>query len=335
MAVRLAISIGDYNGVGPEVVLRTLADTDLAEVTPVILSDEPVLDFYADRLGIRLPWRRAGSAEEIAGGQINVLPCFSIDGREVRPGELDRHAGACAMASVDRGIALCMEGKADALVTAPISKEAVNMAGYHIPGHTEYLAEQTGADRVMMMLVSGPLRVGLVTGHIPLKEVSSRLSQEELTRSIETMNRSLSADFGIPSPRLAVLGLNPHAGDGGVMGREEIDTIAPAIRAAAERGIAVSGPHPADGFFGSRAHESVDGVLAIYHDQGLVPFKALSFGRGVNFTAGLPIIRTSPDHGTAFDIAGTGEADTGSFAAACELARTLATNRKRRFDEQQ
>ena len=213
--------------------------------------------------------------------------------------------------------------KYDVLVTAPINKDSITQAGFKFPGHTEYLANFANADDVLMFLVADGLRIGIVTGHIPLKDVVIRLNSEAIKSKIALMNESLLKDFGCPTPKIAVLGLNPHAGDNGLMGNEEKNIIIPAIKETNAEGIKVFGPYAADGFFGSGAYKNFDGVLAMYHDQGLAPFKAMSFGRGVNFTAGLPIVRTSPDHGTGFDIAGEGIASVDSMRAAIFSLLTL------------
>lgn len=328
MSVRIAISIGDINGIGPEVVLKTLSGANLEEITPIILSNKHVVDFYARFLNIDLPFSVCQNSSDIKSGAVNIFESYGNETAEVHPGKLSQKSGKLAMLAVEKGISLCLTEEADALVTAPISKEAVNLAGYNIPGHTEFLAEKTGAGNFMMMLVNDKLRVGLVSIHIPLAGVPASINEDTLTNSIKTMDESLKKDFGITNPNIAVLGLNPHAGDGGIIGMEEIEIIAPALRKAQKEGIHVSGPHPADGFFGNRKYKDHDGILAMYHDQGLVPFKTLSFGAGVNFTAGLPIIRTSPDHGTAFDIAGKNLADPSSFTQAFNLAVELAENRK-------
>lgn len=327
-SVRLAISLGDFNGIGPEVVLKTLAEELPDSVTPLLLGSETVLGYYAARIQSSPSWHVCSSPSEAREGEINLLESYSVRETEIEPGEISPLAGRAAMRAVEEGIRICLSGQADGLVTAPISKEAVNRAGYDIPGHTEFLAEKTSADRVMMILVDGPFRVGLVTGHLPVSEVAGRINGPLLAEYLDLMEGSLRDDFGIVDPAIAVLGLNPHAGDGGVIGREESEIILPAVEEAVRRGLNVTGPHPADGFFGQRRHEQYDAVLAMYHDQGLIPFKALTFGKGVNFTAGLPIVRTSPDHGTAFDIAGDNRADPGSFSRAFALAAKLARNRK-------
>lgn len=329
MTLRLAISMGDFNGIGPEVVLKALAGVRLEGLTPLVIGSGEVFDYYASRMDDPPAWRSCDSPSGIREGMINLLECCGPGEEGPRPGEISERAGRAAMQAVKEGIRLCTGDGADALVTAPISKEAVNRAGYRIPGHTEFLAEQTGAERVLMILVSGSLRVALSTGHIPLGKVAERISGQELQEQVALLARSLREDFGIRRPRVALLGLNPHAGDGGVIGSEEIDIIAPAIENASRSGTEVSGPYPADGFFGRGMQQNFDAVLAMYHDQGLVPFKTLSFGKGVNFTAGLPIVRTSPDHGTAFDIAGENRADPSSLREAFGLAAELARNRKR------
>lgn len=330
MSIRIAISTGDFNGIGPEIILKTLSAADLTGVTPIILGARDVFEFYAGRMDISLQAHFATTADAVNEQQVNVLDCFGDREYELNPGQFSLESGKCAMVAVEKGIELCMESKAEALVTAPISKEAVNKAGYDIPGHTEFLAEKSGASDFMMMLVSDSLRVGLATIHIPLSEVSSRITEEVLHHYFQIMASSLESDFGINNPQIAVLGLNPHAGDGGVIGSEEIDIISPAIQNYRRKGTQISGPYPADSFFGNRLYQEVDGVLAMYHDQGLIPFKALSFGSGVNFTAGLPFVRTSPDHGTAFDIAGTNRADPSSFKEAFDLAVHLAQNREKK-----
>jgi len=327
MQKRIVISIGDINGIGPEVVIKSLRKLPLTEVTPIILSSKEVLDFWLDSLSEPMSYHHAQSIGEVKKQQINLLQTYTDKHLTVNPGHFSKQSGKYAMLSVEKGIALCKSEQADALVTAPISKEAVNLAGYNIPGHTEFLAEKTNTSDFMMMLVHKDLRVGLVTGHIPISEVASTLSTDSIKKYIRVMHSALQDDFNIPTPSIAVLGLNPHAGDGGIIGSEEQHIITPAIKDLRAEGLSVSGPHPADGFFGNSKYEQFDGIVAMYHDQGLIPFKTLSFGGGVNFTAGLPIIRTSPDHGTAFDIAGQNKANPSSFVEAFKLATELITHR--------
>jgi 4-hydroxythreonine-4-phosphate dehydrogenase len=216
----------------------------------------------------------------------------------------------------------------DVLVTAPIDKDTINAAGFKFPGHTEYLASMAGTEKVLMFLVSDVLKIGIVTGHVPLKDVAQNITKDRILQKLGMMSESLLRDFGIRAPKIAVLGLNPHAGDNGLLGAEEKDIIIPAVREASEKGIYAYGPYGADGFFGSGAYKQFDGVLAMYHDQGLAPFKAIAFDRGVNFTAGLPIVRTSPAHGVAYDLAGKGNADAGSMRAAIFEAIDIYFQRK-------
>lgn len=328
MSKRIAISIGDFNGIGPEIVLKTLSGLDLAKTTPIILGSEEIVSFYSDLLDLPLSCHVALKSSQLKEGSVNILESYNSVDYTIKPGELTRMGGKCSMLAVERGIKLCLDGKADALVTAPISKEAINLAGYEVPGHTEFLAERTQISDFMMMMVNDGLRIGLSTIHIPLSKVVAHLSEASILRFLQIMSRSLTGDFNIQRPRIAVLGLNPHAGDGGVIGDEEIRMIAPALQKARFNDINVEGPFPADTYFGNRMYERYDGILAMYHDQGLIPFKTLSFGKGVNYTAGLPIIRTSPDHGTAFDIAGQNKANPSSFIQALKLAIELAGNRK-------
>ncbi|MEX2641323.1 MAG: 4-hydroxythreonine-4-phosphate dehydrogenase PdxA [Balneolales bacterium] len=321
----LAVSIGDYNGIGPEVILKTFFPADNLPFIPLVLGHPAILDFY-NPLGT-LPVHYAGTVSAIRAGRVNVMAVDEVAPGDIKPGTITKQAGLLSMKAVEKGIALCAAGEASALVTAPISKEAINRAGYNVPGHTEFLARETNCKAFVMMLVTKSLRVGLVSTHIPLKEVAATITRAAVLQQLTVMNRSLSMDFGLNHPKIAVLGLNPHAGDGGVLGDEETEIIIPAIREASSLNIRSEGPFPADGFFGSRAYEGYDAILAMYHDQGLIPFKTLSFGGGVNFTAGLPIIRTSPDHGTAFSIAGRGMANNQSFREAVDLAWQLIQNK--------
>ncbi len=311
---RIAVSIGDPNGVGPEVFLKCFSNdslTDQVELIPV--GSSSVLDYYRNLLNIK-------------GGNDLLVDVSEPMGFKLTPGKVDSCAGELSMVCVERATDMCLAGEVQAMVTCPISKEAISAAGYNFLGHTEFIAERSEANSYLMMMVSGELRMGLVTAHIPLGEVRGQITQVGITNTISVMASALRSDFGIGQPRIAVLGLNPHAGDGGVLGREEADIIIPAIRSIGSD-TNVSGPFPADGFFGRAAWKSFDGVVAMYHDQGLVPFKTLSFGKGVNVTAGLPIVRTSPDHGTAFDIAGRGVAEEGSLHEAILLAAEITARR--------
>ncbi len=319
----IGISIGDINGVGPEIILKSMDKIDLKESSPLIIAPKEVLDFYAKELKLVIHLNRCEFIDQINPDHINLLD-LPVEELDIFPGKLDKESGKIAMQSIELGIELASLEVSHALVTAPISKEAVNLAGYQIPGHTEFLAEQTGTEEVLMMLVTDELRVALVTAHIPISKVSETLTQELILRKLSILNNSLIKDFGIESPKIAVFGLNPHAGDGGVIGNEEIEIITPALEKACKSGVDAHGPFPADGFFGQRFDKDFDAILAMYHDQGLIPFKLVSFGKGINFTGGLPIIRTSPDHGTAFNIAGQGKANPSSFIEAYNLAVELA-----------
>ncbi len=332
--VRIACTLGDPNGIGPEVVFKALRDETLFRPQPlefIVIGPEAVFHQEFGRSVV------AQGVVELGGRRVQLVGVDAgaesvVDATGppfvVQPGLLSAEAGRLAMWSVERATDLCVAGEADALVTAPISKEAVHLGGYDIPGHTEFLADRTQAGHVTMMLASGRLRVAVATGHIPLARVPGALSQDGILAHLRTVDTGLRRDFGLSDPCIAVLGLNPHAGDGGVLGGEEAVHIVPAIERACAAGIDARGPYAADGFFGSRGHEDVDCILAMYHDQGLAPFKALSFGRGVNVTLGLPIVRTSPDHGTAFDIAGRGVARAESIKEAMRTACQMALARR-------
>ena len=327
---RIAVTLGDSNGVGPEVVLKCLIDSRLTKfVEPVVIGSAHVLRIHASRLGYSdLPIRTVDSIPEyVKPGEIVILDVANDDTAEVSFGQITAGAGLLAMTAVEHATDLCVSGAVDAMVTAPISKEAISLAGYSAPGHTEFIARRVGCDDYTMMMISDELRVGLVTGHIPIWDVPKGITRDAILEKIQIINACLLADFGIQRPKIAVLGLNPHAGDGGVLGREEIESIIPAVKAACDEGSLVFGPFPADGFFAIGAYRLYDAVVAMYHDQGLVPFKTLAFESGVNYTAGLPIVRTSPDHGTAFNIAGDGKASPGSMRSAIYLAVDVARRR--------
>lgn len=321
----IAITMGDYNGIGPEIVLRAVTLPAVRRLCePVVVGSPEALGYYRKgrdtEIGLR-PW----DGGRTPSGTIGFLSTGRI--RPVTPGRSTRDSGDHSLRAIRIAAALCMRGIAAGMVTAPVSKEAMAKAGSQFPGQTELLAELTGTPRVTMVLLAGTFRVGLATIHCPLKQVPQSLSRNLISEKISTIHASLRGDFGISSPSIAVLGLNPHAGEGGLLGREEIDTIIPAVRLARKRSIRVEGPFPADGFFGSRAFESYDAILAMYHDQGLIPLKLEGFARGVNFTAGLRIVRTSPDHGTAAAIAGKGIADPASLIEAIKLAVNILRNR--------
>ena len=328
---RIAISLGDPNGIGPEVTLKSLQDSRLLKyVDPVIIGDANVLNTHLEHLQLRdLDIRVVRDLADTAPGD-QVITVLDIgDGAEtnVAFGEITEAAGALSMKAVERAVDLCMENVVDAMVTAPISKEAISMAGYQNRGHSGFIARRTNSKSHTMMMVSEELRVGLVTEHVPIWDVPKKITKEAILERVNIMSNSLINDFAVDRPRIAILGLNPHAGDGGLLGREEQDTIMPAIEASCEQGHLVFGPFPADGFFAVGGFRNYDAILAMYHDQGLIPFKTIAFGHGVNYTAGLPIVRTSPDHGTAFNIAGKGEASPASMRSAIYLALDIVRQR--------
>ncbi len=326
----LLLTTGDPNGIGPEVVLRAAPlVADVARVVAVGSAD--VLRAQTEALGLGLIYVIRTLDEDVPDGTLAVL-----DPEPGRPGVFEWGAttaegGRQAIAAIEHATVLCIAGQADGLVTAPISKEAIHAAGSPFPGHTEMLQSITGAGTVVMVLAAdlpaGPLRVALVTVHVPVAAVAALVTAERIEAICTTLAGALRSSLGIDAPRLAVLGLNPHAGDGGVLGTEERDIIAPAVARLRERGIDATGPFPADAFFGRQAWTRADAVVAMYHDQGLAPFKALAQGAGVNVTLGLPVVRTSPDHGTAFDVAGTGVADPASMVAAIRMAAAMARRR--------
>jgi 4-hydroxythreonine-4-phosphate dehydrogenase len=323
--MRIGFSAGDPNGIGIETIIRVFTDDRMfGEATPVVFATRDVFEAALEVTETDRPpaWSVVASAEDASDEQINVVS-ITDDPYVIQWGEVTAAAGAYAMKSLDAAVQALASTKVDVLVTAPIHKDAMQQSSFAFPGHTEYLQEVANVDEVLMLLVSGSLRIGVATGHIALKDVSATLSSKLIRSKVELMHSSLLRDFECPSPRIAVLGLNPHASDNGLMGDEEKNVIQPVIRDLASEGMQVYGPYAADGFFGSGAYRQFDGILAMYHDQGLAPFKTLSFGSGVNYTAGLPIVRTSPDHGTGMDIAGKGEANGSSMRAAVFLARDI------------
>lgn len=327
--VRVGISIGDVNGIGPEVTIKALSDNRiLQDCSVVIYASTRTLSFYKKAIKEHdFQYQSIKTADQIDPRKINVINCWGDDLR-IEPGQKTEAGGKHAFLSLEAATADLAANKIDVLVTAPISKETIQKAGFQFPGHTEYLADMSGVAEALMMMVSENLRVALVSSHIALKEVPEQLTKEKILNKIKALNTSLKRDFKIVRPKIAVLGLNPHAGEKGAMGQEESEVITPAIQAAKQEDILVNGPFPADGLFGSEARKHYDAVLAMYHDQGLAPFKALAFDSGVNFTAGLPVVRTSPDHGTAFDIAGKGIASETSMRSAIYLAVDIYRNRE-------
>jgi len=326
--LKIGISIGDINGIGLEVILKTLADKRILDwCIPVLYGSTKVASYHKNIIKVKdLTLHNSTDIQGINTSEVNVINCW-MENVKITLGKCTAEGGKYAAFSLEQATEDLLAGHLDALVTAPINKKAMQLSGFQYPGHTEYLTQKSQAKENLMLLVNEGLRIGLVTNHIPISQVASTITTELVFKKIELMNNSLKMDFGIDKPAIAVLGLNPHAGDGGVLGSEEIEIILPAIELAKKKGILAIGPYAADGLFGSGNFSNFDGILAMYHDQGLAPFKALSFGSGVNFTAGLPIIRTSPDHGTGFDIAGTNTADFSSFRQALYLAMDSARQR--------
>ncbi len=324
---KIGISIGDINGIGPEVVIKTFNDKRmLNQCTPIIYASLKTLIHYKRVLNIDdLRFDKISSADQAKEGKINVINCWTED-VDIKMGEVTETAGRMAHISLDYCLNDIKEGKIDAMVTAPIHKKSMQLASFPYPGHTEYLEKESNG-KALMMLCHESLRVALVTTHIPVSEIAKSLDKKRIMATIDRLHTSLKVDFGIERPQIAVLGLNPHAGDQGVMGDDEAKYIVPAIKEVKRKGIFAFGPFAADGFFGSSGYTKYDAILAMYHDQGLVAFKSLSFGKGVNFSAGLDIVRTSPDHGTGFDIAGQNKANEESFRNAIYSAIDISRNR--------
>lgn len=320
----IGISIGDPNGIGPEVVLKTFSDAKhLSFCTPIIYAHVDFVLQQADYFNLQLPIERLHGQPK--HGVLNVVDCWS---EPIQPqyGTVDSKAGAFALKSLRVASKALQQGTIDALVTAPIHKAAIQSEAFNFLGHTDFLAQEFDG-QALMFLVHGDLRVALVTDHVPIKDIVTHITADRIESKLKALAHSLQQDFGITNPCIAVLGLNPHAGDQGVIGKEEINTLAPLLQSIDVEKVEVNGPFSADAFFGSKSYKNYDAILAMYHDQGLVPFKTLSFGQGVNFTAGLSVVRTSPDHGTAFAIAGKGEADHESFAQAVQAAVEIVDRR--------
>ena len=327
--IKAAISCGDINGVGLEVVIKSFLDTRMFELcTPIVYAHSKTAAAYRKELGIQdFSFNMISSHDKSNLKKVNLISVID-DQIDISFGNVTKEAGELAYKSLTMATDALASNHADVLITAPINKTNIPWESDDIKGHTEYLAHYANEDHPLMLMVHNGLRVGVVTGHVPLKDVSSVLTKDKIITTLEVFQKSLTQDFNIHQPKIAVLGLNPHAGDNGVIGKEESDMIIPAIdEFNSNEGIAL-GPFPSDGFFGSGQYKKFDGVLAMYHDQGLIPFKTISNNEGVNFTAGLPIVRTSPDHGTAFDIAGKNEADPTSFRNAIYLAMDIYRNRK-------
>ncbi len=331
--IKIGITQGDINGISYEIIIKTLANPKILEMcTPIVYGSSKVASYHKKTLDFpEFNFNLIKNADQAIAKRANII---NITDKEVKIdlGESTETAGQLSLLSLEAAANDLKHNAINVIVTSPINKKNIQSEHFKFPGHTEYLAQKFEVKEPLMLLVSGNIRVGVVTGHIPLSKVSSTITETLILQKLQIMNQSLIRDFGIRRPRIAVLGLNPHSGDNGVIGDEEIKVIIPAIQKASEKNILAFGPYAADGFFGSGNFSKFDGIIAMYHDQGLAPFKAITFDTGVNFTAGLPIIRTSPAHGTAYDLAGKNEASAESFREALYLAIDIHKNRKM-FDE--
>ena len=326
--IRVGITHGDINGIGYEVILKAFADPTMLELcTPIVYGSPKVATYHRKAMDIQANFSIINEANEALDGKLSILNCVD-DELKVELTAATPDAGKAALDALERALQDYREGLIDVLVTAPINKHTIQSDAFHFPGHTEYIEERVGDRRkALMILLKDDFRVALVTGHIPVKDIATTITKELIMEKLSIFHRSLKQDFGIDCPRIAVFSLNPHAGDNGVIGAEESEVIIPAMQEMIAKGIQCFGPYPADGFMGSGNFTHFDGILAMYHDQGLAPFKALAMDEGVNFTAGLPIVRTSPAHGTAYDIAGQGIASESSFRQAIYTAIDVYRNR--------
>lgn len=325
---RIGITLGDYNGIGPEVIIKTLLEERLFRFASfVIYGQRNIISFYTRLLKIQnFNVQEVKDTENLSPKLPNIINCWT-EHSEITPGQMTADAGARALLCLNEGIKALLAGQIDVLVTGPVNKSSISQHHPDFKGQTEHISAAAGNENTMMILVDDGLRVGLVTNHVALKDVTGKMDINLIVNKLELLNQSLKQDFMLSKPRIAVLGLNPHAGDNSLLGKEEKDIIAPAVNRAKEKGILALGPFPADGFFGAQHFRHFDAVLAMYHDQGLIPFKTLSFGTGVNFTAGLNIVRTSPDHGTGYDIAGKNVAFPDSMRSAIFIGLDIVRNR--------
>ncbi|WP_304067429.1 4-hydroxythreonine-4-phosphate dehydrogenase PdxA [Pedobacter glucosidilyticus] len=327
--LKVGISIGDVNGIGLEVIIKTLMEAEVYKYcTPIVYGHTKVASFHRKAADIHeFIFQVVNDASQAHHGKPNMINCWEEDVK-IELGVANETGGKYALLSLQRATDDLVAGKIDALVTAPINKYNIQSEAFKFPGHTEFIQEKAGGQDALMFMISENFKVGVVTGHIPVKDIASNITVENIVSKLKLMNQSLKNDFWVEKPKIAVLGLNPHAGDNGLLGKEEQEIIIPAIEAAAEAGVFAFGPFPADGFFGNQAYAKFDAVLAMYHDQGLIPFKSMSFNSGVNFTAGLPVVRTSPDHGTGYDIAGKNLAVPASFREALFAAIHIVKSRR-------
>jgi 4-hydroxythreonine-4-phosphate dehydrogenase len=325
---RIGITIGDLNGIGAEVIIKALADNRLLSLfTPVVYGSTKVLSYYRKQMNLEeFNYSQVKVKGQYFAKAINVVNCWE-EMIELNPGQPSKQTAKAALTSLKRAVEDLKEGHLDGLVTGPIDKNTIHGEDFPFQGHTEYLTQEFNAGESLMLMVGENLRVGLVTEHVPVKDIPTFITKERVELKIRLMELSLKQDFLINKPKIAVLGLNPHAGDEGLLGREELDVIKPVITDLKTKGKLIFGPFPADGFFASSQHGKYDGIVAMYHDQGLVAFKTLSFESGINYTAGLPYVRTSPDHGTAYNLAGKNQASESSMRQAMYVACDIIKNR--------
>ena len=331
--VSVGITLGDPNGIGPEIIVKSLSRKSILDkIKPIIYCPEDILLYYIQKFNLNLSINVITSPKQAIN---NVLNLIDIKGNNFKlcPGKITNEAGNIAFKSLKAASDDLFNSKTDVIVTAPINKDNIQNEDFNFMGHTEYFTSRCKLEESLMLMVHNNLRVGLVTNHLPLNIVSKSISNDLIIKKLTLLKQVLEKDFNINNPKLALLGLNPHSGDNGLIGFEEKEIIIPAIKYALNKNINISGPFPADGFFANNNHINYDGVLAMYHDQGLIPFKVMSRNEGVNFTAGLPIIRTSPDHGTGYDIAGKGVANSTSFENAIIMAKDIFNSRKNRFNQ--
>ncbi|TRZ46121.1 4-hydroxythreonine-4-phosphate dehydrogenase PdxA [Robertkochia solimangrovi] len=325
--IRVGISVGDLNGIGCEIILKTFEDNRMLDFcTPVIFASTKVMSYQRKLLNINMAYHGVDKSENIVDGKINIVNVWK-ETPNIEPGKETSEGGKYAFLSLKAATEALKKDQIDVLVTAPINKHNIQSDKFKFPGHTDYLAKELEGESLMFM-VTDDLKVGLMTDHVPVKDVSKVINAKLIRKKLQLINASLITDFGIRRPKIAVLGINPHSGDNGVIGKEDDEVLRPVITKMNEEGMLVYGPYSADSFFGTGNYKKFDAVLAAYHDQGLIPFKTLSFGRGVNYTAGLRKVRTSPDHGTAYEIAGKGEADHHSFEEAVFTAISIFRNRE-------
>lgn len=331
--LKVGITVGDINGIGLEVIIRSLMDNRVLEFfTPIVYGNTKVASFHRKTMEVNdFSFQVIDNAAMANPKRSNIINCWQEDVK-ISLGEENETGGKYALLSLERAVEDLNAGLIDVLVTAPINKNNIQQEGFSFPGHTEYLQARTNSADVLMFMVSDELKVGVATGHIPLRDVATKLNTELIVQKLVLMNESLKNDFWIRKPKIAVLGLNPHAGDNGLIGKEDEEIIAPAIQMAKDRNILAFGPYPADGFFAADTYKKFDAVLGMYHDQGLIPFKHIASRKGINFTAGLPIVRTSPDHGTGYDIAGKNIASHDSFLEAIFSAVHIYKRRKEQTD---